>query len=118
MKKASAFIAAAAMVLFCGTAGTAPAAESTTKNPYQGNQKIVKEGRKIFDENCKVCHGEGGKGDICPNLTLKKKKFGDTDADLFMTVSKGRPGGMPNWDARLGTEKIWKVITYIRSIEK
>ena len=89
-----------------------------TKNPYAGNAKIAAEGADIFKKNCQVCHGEGGKGDICPNLTTKSKKYGDADQDLFTTISNGRPGGMPNWDSALGPDKIWKVITYIRSIEK
>ncbi len=88
------------------------------KNPYEGNPKAAQEGAQIFKSNCKVCHGEGGKGDICPNLTVKQKKYGDSDADLFQTVSKGRPGGMPTWENILGPDRIWKVITYIRSIEK
>lgn len=88
------------------------------KNPYAGNPQAVKEGAEIFKKNCEACHGPGGKGDICPDLTKKNKKYGNTDADLFQSISKGRPGGMPNWDNTLGTERIWKVITYIRSIEK
>lgn len=88
------------------------------KNPYAGNPQALREGTEIFKKNCESCHGHGGKGDICPDLTKKTKKYGNTDADLFLTISKGRPGGMPNWDNTLGTEKIWKVITYIRSIEK
>ncbi|GAB4543503.1 MAG: hypothetical protein Fur0020_13000 [Thermodesulfovibrionia bacterium] len=88
------------------------------KNPFAGNPQAVKEGAEIFKKNCEGCHGPGGRGDICPDLTKKNKKYGDTDPDLFLTISKGRPGGMPNWDNTLGSEKIWKVITYIRSIEK
>jgi mono/diheme cytochrome c family protein len=89
-----------------------------TKNPYEGNKKIVKEGLMIYDFNCKSCHGEGGRGDICPDLTIKNKKYGNSDAELFTTLSNGRQGGMPDWDKTLGKEKIWKVITYLRSIEK
>ncbi|MBI5101114.1 MAG: c-type cytochrome [Nitrospirae bacterium] len=89
-----------------------------TKNPYEGNQKMIKEGLKIYEFNCKSCHGEGAKGEICPDLTTKKKKYGNSDADLFDTIAKGKQGGMPNWDKTLGTEKIWKVIAYLRSIEK
>lgn len=88
------------------------------KNPYAGDQQAIKEGAEIFKKNCESCHGPGGKGDICPDLTKKSKKYGNSDADLFLTISKGRPGGMPNWDNTLGTDRIWKVITYIRSIEK
>ncbi len=89
-----------------------------TKNPYEGKAKMIKEGLKIYDYNCKSCHGAGGKGDICPDLTVKKKKYGNSDAELFKTIATGRQGGMPNWDKTLGTDKIWKVITYMRSIEK
>jgi len=88
------------------------------KNPYTGNPQAIKEGAEIFKKNCEACHGPGGKGDICPDLTKKNKKYGNTDSDLFQSISKGRPGGMPNWDNTLGTDKIWKVISYIRSIEK
>lgn len=88
------------------------------KNPFAGNPLALKKGAEIFKKNCEVCHGVGGKGDICPDLTKKNKKYGNTDTDLFFSISKGRPGGMPNWDNTLGSEKIWKVITYIRSIEK
>ncbi len=88
------------------------------KNPYAGNPQAIKEGAEIFKKNCESCHGPGGKGDICPDLTKKNKKYGDTDSELFQSISKGRPGGMPNWDNTLGTDKIWKVISYIRSIER
>lgn len=101
------------VMLFAGLAFS-----QQTKNPYAGNPQALKEGAEIFKKNCESCHGPGGKGDICPDLTKKTKKYGNTDADLFLTISKGRPGGMPNWDNTLGTEKIWKVMTYIRSIEK
>lgn len=88
------------------------------KNPFLGDQKAVKEGADLFKRYCESCHGVGGKGDICPDLTKKNKKYGNTDSNLFSTISKGRPGGMPNWDNTLGTEKIWKIITYLRSIER
>ena len=105
-------ICAAAAVLY----SFATAAQSS--NPYGGNAGAVAAGAEIFVKNCQVCHGAGGKGDICPNLTTTSKKYGNADADLFLTISKGRPGGMPSWENSLGADRIWKVITYIRSIEK
>ncbi|MDI6801834.1 MAG: c-type cytochrome [Thermodesulfovibrionales bacterium] len=91
---------------------------SQKKNPYEGNAKAIKEGSEIFKKNCEGCHGVGGKGDICPNLTDKEWRYGNSDADLFLTISKGRPGGMPNWENTLGADRIWKAISYIRSIAK
>ncbi|MCX7793855.1 MAG: c-type cytochrome [Thermodesulfovibrionales bacterium] len=97
---------------------TFPVFSQQLKNPYAGNQLALKEGAEVYKKNCEACHGPGGRGDICPDLTKKTKKYGNSDADLFFSIAKGRPGGMPNWDTTLGTEKIWKVITYLRSIEK
>lgn len=118
MKKSAAIIAVVSLSLLCATAGATSGAEAKTKNPHEGKQPAIKEGKRIYDSNCKGCHGEGARGDICPDLTTKKKKFGNSDTELYTTISKGRPGGMPNWDNTLGADKIWKVITYLRSIEK
>lgn len=113
------FSVLAACLVFPLLAGTPSAEEgSSGKNPYAGKPEAAREGLQIFKANCEACHGPGGKGDICPNLTAKKKKYGNSDSDLFLTISKGRPGGMPNWENVLGRERIWKVITYLRSIEK
>ena len=95
---------------------TAEAAES--KNPYAGNGRAEEEGEKIFVQNCKVCHGDKGTGGFGPKLETTKHKFGGTDADLFATVSGGRPGGMPSFLQGLGKDRIWKVIVYLRHLEK
>ncbi len=86
------------------------------KNPFSGNRAAVEEGERIFKENCRACHGEEGKGGFGPNLRGKSWKFGGTDADLYRTVSGGRPGGMPSFGASLGEERIWKVLAYVRSL--
>ena len=95
----------------------APAAPART-NPFAGSRDAAEEGEKIFEANCQGCHGEKGKGGIGPNLTGKSWKFGGSDADLFATISGGRPGGMPSWEGTLGAVRIWKVIAYIRSLAK
>lgn len=76
----------------------------------------AEEGAQIFSQHCQVCHGEKGKGDICPNLTDREWKYGSSDEQLFETISRGRPGGMPNWGNTLNEKQIRNVIAYIRSI--
>jgi len=76
------------------------------------------EGVKLFKQHCEVCHGEGGKGNIGPDLTDSKWKYGSSEDDLFASISKGRSGGMPSWENQLSAEKIKELITYIRSIEE
>lgn len=98
----------------CGDSRRSPASES----PYSGNSQEVKEGAKMFSIYCQGCHGTGGRGDVGPALVTKKKKYGDTDADLFLSVAKGRGDAMPGWESTLGPDKIREVIAYLRSIEK
>ena len=74
------------------------------------------EGAKLFKQHCEVCHGEGGKGNIGPDLTDSKWKYGSSDDEIFTTIAKGRSGGMPSWENQLSAEKIKELITYIRSI--
>ncbi len=87
------------------------------KNPVEGDKEAIEEGKKIFAQNCATCHGGNAKGGIGPDLTAKQKKFGNSDGDLYASVSKGRPGGMPEWETSLGRDRVWKVIAYLRSIE-
>ena len=74
------------------------------------------EGAKLFKQHCEVCHGEGGKGNIGPDLTDSKWKYGSSDNDLFTTISKGRSGEMPAWESKLSAEQIRHLIAHIRSI--
>jgi cytochrome c oxidase cbb3-type subunit II len=98
-----------------GGAATAEAAES--KNPYAGNRAAEEEGEKIFQENCRPCHGEKGVGGFGPKLATTSHKFGGSDADLFASIAGGRPGGMPTFLPQLGKDRIWKAVTYIRHLE-
>jgi cytochrome c oxidase cbb3-type subunit 2 len=99
-------------------AGTATAEASEAKNPYAGNREAEEEGEKIFNENCRSCHGENGAGGFGPKLATTAHKFGGSDADLFTSVAEGRPGGMPAFLPQLGKDRIWKAVTYIRHLER
>jgi cytochrome c oxidase cbb3-type subunit 2 len=99
--------------------GAAPAeAAAPVKNPFEGKPDAIRDGKEIFGTNCAACHGKDAKGGIGPNLLKKDLKFGRADKDLFASISKGRPGGMPDWEKALGSEKIWKVIAYLRTVEE
>jgi len=88
---------------------------ASKRNPFAGSKKAAEEGEKIFKKNCAVCHGEDAEGGIGPNLTDDKWRYGNSDSDLYTTISEGRPNGMPSWKGKLGNEAIWKVITFIAS---
>jgi cytochrome c oxidase cbb3-type subunit 3 len=93
-------------------AGTAPSVDVSGSD----GRDAWREGMAVFVENCQACHGEGGKGDICPDLTDEVWNYGGSDRDLYLSIAEGRPGGMPAWKSSLDDEKIRKVTAYIRSL--
>lgn len=89
-----------------------------TANPYNGNAAAIAEGQEVFATICIACHMADGKGLVGPSLVDPYWKYGSADADLFATVSEGRPGGMPPWGPQLGSEKIWKVLAFMQTLPK
>ncbi len=107
-------------LLFAGACSKSQEKEkgSIKTNPFQESKETIKEGEVVYLNHCEVCHGSGGTGDICPNLRDKEWLYGSCDNDLFISIAGGRPDGMPKWGDFLDEKKIWKVITYIRSMQE
>ena len=104
--------------------GLAALAAAQTKNPFARNPRAAKAGEFEFRINCALCHGLGARGGgRGPDLTRAHKRHGDTDADLFRTVSQGIPGtampanGTNGQGVGMTDEEIWQIITYLRSIQ-
>ncbi len=87
------------------------------ENPYEHDPKSVAEGKGIYAENCAGCHGAGLKGDVGPDLT-GHLKYGESDGKMYEAIAKGRPNGMPAFEAQLGRDRIWKVLAYIDSVRE
>ncbi len=85
-------------------------------NPYHGDPAAIAEGQKVFTEICVACHKPDASGLVGPSLVDPYWKYGHSDAELFETVSGGRPLGMPPWGPVLGSEKIWKVLAYVETL--
>ncbi len=98
-------------------AGNEPRAKPEVTCPYMGDAAAIAEGKKLFDRNCAECHGDGT-GGSGPDLTDNEWLCGGSDAQIFATVSNGRPGGMPSWSSDLKDDEIWKIIAFIRSLKK
>jgi len=89
-----------------------------TENPFRGDAAAIAEGQQTFSTICIACHLADGRGLIGPSLIDPYWKYGNSDEELFATVSGGRPGGMPPWGTQLGSEKIWKVLAYMETLPK
>ena len=85
-------------------------------NPYQGSAAAIAEGQRLFSwYNCAGCHANGG-GAIGPPLIKEEWTYGGEPANLFDTIVKGRPNGMPSWGGRIPEYQIWQIVAFVRSL--
>ena len=86
-------------------------------NPYAGNAVALQEGRRLFIwYNCYGCHGGHGGGGMGPSLRNKKWIYGGAPAHVFASIAEGRGKGMPAWGTKIPADQIWKLVTYIESL--
>jgi cytochrome c oxidase cbb3-type subunit 3 len=98
-------------------AKAAAGAAKMTGNPYEQDEKAVAEGQVLYAGKCAECHGKNLEGGDGPSLTAHLK-YGETDARMYVSIAKGRPGGMPAFDRDLGRDRIWKVLAYVDSVRE
>ncbi|MBV8809841.1 MAG: c-type cytochrome [Acidobacteriaceae bacterium] len=90
--------------------------QAVVANPYNGSAYDISEGQRLFNwYNCSGCHANGG-GGIGPPLIKKEWIYGGEPANLFDTIVKGRPNGMPSWGGRIPEYQIWQIVAFIRSL--
>ena len=88
-------------------------------NPYGKDDAVsVTEGRRLFVRmNCSGCHGGRGGGGMGPSLRDVTWLYGNRDDQIFDTIAQGRAHGMPAWGTRLPAGEIWKLVSYIQSMD-
>jgi cytochrome c oxidase cbb3-type subunit 3 len=97
--------------------GTTPPGD-TLKNPLQGNKEAVEEGLKLFGSfNCDGCHAGGAVGFVGPSLADGRWRYGGSDGEIYHSIFYGRPRGMPAWGGTLPAEAIWRLVTYLQSLQ-
>lgn len=86
--------------------------EAIAKDP-----DALKVGRRLFLQNCALCHGStarGGPG--FPNLTDAEKQWGKNPADIKTTLMHGRKAAMPAWLSVLGEQGIKDTAAYVMKL--
>jgi cytochrome c oxidase cbb3-type subunit III len=92
-------------------------AGATLTNPKSGDATVAKAGETLFlAMNCDGCHGGGASGAVGPNLADGRWRYGGSDAEVFASIFYGRPKGMPAFGGKLGSDGVWTLVTYIRSL--
>jgi cytochrome c oxidase cbb3-type subunit III len=87
------------------------------KNPVADDSDAVNRGMKYFANfNCSGCHAANGAGGMGPALSNHSFKFGSDPANIYLTITQGRPTGMPAWGTLLPSSVIWDLVAYIGSI--
>jgi len=112
-----------ALILFSGALclsvmsfNFALAQEREVKNPIPSTPENIELGRVKFRSRCASCHGIDARGLRGPDLTTGHFAHGESDGQIFRTLTRGVPGTeMPPAEG-LRDEEIWTIISYIRSL--
>jgi mono/diheme cytochrome c family protein len=108
-------------------------------NPVPADETSIARGAELYQINCAMCHGAGGKGDGTVAAFLVKKKPADltseavqakSDGSWFLTISNGiwNPnntlfpevqfsGQMPPLNENLTVRERWDVVNYLRTLK-
>ena len=99
-------------------AGGSPPPAGTLQNPLRNKKQAAEEGGKLFSAfNCDGCHAGGAAGAVAPSLADGRWRYGGSDGEIYHSIFYGRPRGMPAWGGTLPPEAIWRLVTYLKSIE-
>ena len=78
-----------------------------------------KRSKKLYQKECRSCHGANGEGGIGPNLTDKYWIHGTGSlADIYKVLDEGViDKGMAAWGQNLGKEKVLSILSYITQLQ-
>lgn len=98
-------------------AGGVPPPAGTLQNPYKDDKQIAQTGAGLFGSmNCDGCHGGGAPGWVGPSLADGRWRYGGADEEVFHSIFYGRPKGMPAYGGVIGSDGVWMLVTYIKSL--
>jgi mono/diheme cytochrome c family protein len=107
----------AALALACTLAA---AEDERPVNPFEGKPEVIPEGNSLFNQYCSHCHGPSAvQGERPRDLRRLKIRYGDDAIAVFYkTINNGRMDkGMPVWKGVLNEETMWKIYTFLSSVQ-
>jgi len=102
---------------------TVEQSEKLLKNPFPASDKVVSDGKELFNTFCTPCHGPKAKGNNAlggkypqpPDLTLPMYKSRG-DGFFFYRITFGS-AIMPGYGHAISPHERWKLIHYLRSLQ-
>jgi high-affinity iron transporter len=114
-----AIVAGSLSLLLLGTA------LAKNPSPPKKTPELLNQGKKLYEQNCSICHGPKGDGKGQLGAALKPapsdfaeplKKWPNTKGDLrkiFEVISKGIPNSaMVKWD-QISEQERWALVYYV-----
>lgn len=107
--------------------GQVPDQYADRTNPLALNKENRLVGKRLYEENCALCHGANGKGDgelsaqLSPrpaNLIITRNLPIASDAFFLWTISEGgepSSSAMPSFGGSLSQKEIWQITQYVKS---
>lgn len=106
-----------------GKPWNAPESAVKMKNPVKSDDGSLKEGKELWSQHCKSCHGAKGKGDG-PKSEKIDISCGDfssaeftklSDGELYWKTTEGRKP-MPSFKEELSDNERWTLVNYMRTL--
>ncbi|MFA5899568.1 MAG: c-type cytochrome [Hyphomicrobium sp.] len=93
----------------------------TGTDPYNGDAEAIADGKKLYNDNCQVCHKPDGSGGMGPNLVddVFVNARANTDVGKFEIIHSGAAGAMRPFSKRgMIQDQMLKIIAFINSMKK
>jgi cytochrome c oxidase cbb3-type subunit III len=93
-----------------------PPPQDPHDGPFRSAPLTLADGKRVFTwYNCGGCHFNGG-GGIGPALSDYEWIYGNRIDQVFASIERGRPNGMPAWRGKIPNAQIWSLSAYVLSL--
>ena len=102
---------------------TTEQAASQLSNPTEVSKNSIWRGRRVWETNCRICHGPAGKGNgpvgaplmAVPNI-LEGIYLDRTDGHIYGVLMNGG-ANMPRYGYKFSDGERWDVVNYVRFLQ-
>jgi cytochrome c-L len=90
------------------------------EDPYNGDDAVIADGKKLYTSLCASCHLPDGSGRIGPSLIDSNHKYQrvTTDKGEFEVIYGGAAGAMQPMGRRFTQDQILRIMAYVASLPK